>query len=74
MSIKRSSIVELDASGRSVEGTCKGGNPVTIFGSYNNKIHGFYHTDECGWIPCQWNMDGTFLSSEYPRQLDIELI
>ncbi len=56
--------------GRDLEGSSRAGNAIIIFGLLSEQIHGAYESDE-GWIPCRWNLDGTFIDVSNPRGLDL---
>lgn len=59
-----------------MDATSRGGNKVIIGFQSNGFIYGFYETDDGDslvWVPCRWNLDGTFKNVENPRGLDITI-
>lgn len=71
--LKRTVIVDLETSGRSVDTTTAGGNECIVYGQLGEQLHGSYYSSDEGWVPCRWNLDGTFINVENPRGLDITI-
>ena len=65
--------MDLESLGRDLDAASRGGNPVILFGRSDESIIGAYASCD-GWIPCRWNLDGTFVDVANPRGLDLEIV